>query len=152
MSIHGDVLCHLNAQAGAAAEQAASFQAAQLSPLALAYMGDTIYDLYVRTLLLHSSDATAHGLHLMAASRVCAAAQAEASARVFPLLNEQEQSVYRRGRNAHMGTVPKNASIADYRAATGLESVIGFLYLSGNDARLSAIMCAALNASSRQEP
>lgn len=129
-------------QAEKSTEQDLSFHAAQLSPLVLAYMGDTIYDLYVRTQLLHSSDATPHGLHMAAAAKVCAAAQAAASARVLPLLNEQELAIYRRGRNAHMGTVPKNASIADYRAATGLEAMIGYLYLSGNDARLHVIMQA----------
>ena len=60
----------------------------QMSPLVLAYIGDTVYDLFVRTLLLERSDATAHGMHIEAAKRVCAAAQAEAFRRVEPLLNE----------------------------------------------------------------
>lgn len=81
----------------------------QMSPLVLAYIGDTVYDLFVRTLLLERSDATAHGMHIEAAKRVCAAAQAEAFRRVEPLLTEEELAVFKRGRNAHMGTVPKNA-------------------------------------------
>ena len=116
----------------------------QMSPLVLAYIGDTVYDLFVRTLLLERSDATAHGMHMQAAKRVCAAAQAEAFRRVEPLLNEEELAVFKRGRNAHMGTVPKNARIADYRAATGLEALLGYLYLSGQDARLTALVRAAL--------
>ena len=112
----------------------------QMSPLVLAYIGDTVYDLFVRTLLLERSDATAHGMHIEAAKRVCAAAQAEAFRRVEPLLTEEELA----GRNAHMGTVPKNARIADYRAATGLEALLGYLYLSGQDARLASLVRAAL--------
>ena len=116
----------------------------QMSPLVLAYIGDTVYDLFVRTLLLERSDATAHGMHIEAAKRVCAAAQAEAFRRDEPLLTEEELAVYKRGRNAHMGTVPKNARIADYRAATGLEALLGYLYLSGQDARLASLVRAAL--------
>ena len=117
----------------------------QLSPLTLAYIGDTVYDLYVRTLLVETTDATAHGLHLQAAGRVCAAAQAAAFRRVAPLLTEEEQQVFKRGRNAHMGSVPKHASIADYRAATGLEALLGYLYLSGRDARLTELMAQILS-------
>ncbi|MDL2257935.1 ribonuclease III [Eubacteriales bacterium OttesenSCG-928-K08] len=115
------------------------------SPLVLAYMGDTVYDLYVRTVLLHQSDATAHGFHIKASRFVCAQAQAQASERVLPLLSEQELSVFKRGRNAHMGTTAKNATIAQYRAATGLEALVGYLYLKNDDARLNEIMKAALN-------
>lgn len=116
----------------------------QISPLVLAYIGDTVYDLFVRTLLVERSDFTAHGMHMEAAKRVCAAAQAEAFLRIEPLLTEEELAVFKRGRNAHMGTVPKNARIADYRAATGLEALLGYLYLSGADARLAALMREAL--------
>lgn len=118
--------------------------AAHMSPLSLAYIGDTVYDLYVRTLLLHRSDATVHALHLQAAAMVRASAQAQASVRILPMLGEEEAAVFRRGRNAHMGTVPKNASIADYRAATGLEAVLGYLFLRGNDVRIRELMAAAL--------
>ena len=111
-----------------------------LSPLVLAYIGDTVYDLYVRSQLLLTSDATAHGLHLMATKRVCAKAQAEAVQRILPTLTEEEQYIFRRGRNSHMGTVPKHAQMADYRAATGLEALLGYLYLKGEDQRLSQLM------------
>ncbi len=116
----------------------------QVSPLVLAYIGDTVYDLFVRTLLVERTDATAHGMHMQAAKRVCAAAQAEAFRRIEPRLTEDELAVFKRGRNAHMGTVPKHAHIADYRAATGLEALFGYLYLAGADARLAELMRAAL--------
>ena len=118
--------------------------AVRMAPLSLAYIGDTVYDLYVRTLLLHRSDATVHTLHLQAAAMVRASAQAQASARILPILREEEAAVFRRGRNAHMGTVPKSASIADYRAATGLEAVLGYLFLRGEDVRIRELMGIAL--------
>ncbi len=112
----------------------------QLSPLVLAYVGDTVYDLYVRTQLILTTDATAHGLHMQAARRVCAKGQAEALRRIWDQLTEEEQGVYKRGRNSHMGTVPKNAAIQDYRAATGLEALLGYLYLAGRDQRLAQLL------------
>lgn len=121
-------------------EDAALKDPTQLGPLVLAYIGDTVYDLYVRTRLVTATGLTAHGLHMAAAKRVCAKAQAEAYRRVEPMLTEEEAAVFRRGRNGHMGTVPKNASIADYRSATGLEAVIGWLYLCGKDGRLTELM------------
>ena len=111
-----------------------------MSPLVLAYIGDTVYDLYVRTQLLLTCDATAHGLHVMATKRVCARAQAEAVQRILPTLSEDEQYIFRRGRNSHMGTVPKHAQMSDYRAATGLEALLGYLYLKGEDDRLNELM------------
>jgi len=112
----------------------------QLGPLVLAYIGDTVFDLYVRTHLILSTDLTAHGLHMQAAKHVCAAAQSAAFKKVEGLLTEDEAAVFRRGRNSHIGTVPKNAAIGDYRAATGLEAVIGWLYLKGDDERLNELM------------
>ena len=123
-----------------------------MSPLTLAYIGDTVYDLYVRTLLLHQSDATVHKLHMEASRQVRASAQAEVSERLLPMLTEQEASVYRRGRNAHIGTIPRSASIGQYRAATGLEALFGYLYLKGDDARLRELMgCALLAAETSSE-
>ena len=112
----------------------------QMGPLVLAYIGDTVYDLYVRTHLVRTTALTAHGLHMAAAKRVCAAAQAASFRRIEDRLTEEELAVFRRGRNGHMGTIPKNASIADYRTATGLEAVIGWLYLKGRDSRLTELM------------
>lgn len=111
-----------------------------LSPLALAYLGDTVYDLYVRAWLVGCTAHTPHDLHLLAAKRVCAAGQAEAVSRIEELLTEEERAVYRRGRNAHSGTVPKNARVADYHAATGLETLLGYLWITGQDERVTALM------------
>lgn len=117
----------------------------QIAPLSLAYMGDTVYDLFVRTLLLETTTLTAHGLHERAAKLVCAKAQAAAFRRIEPMLTEEELGVFRRGRNSHIGTVPKSASIMDYRVATGLEALIGWLYLSGRDERVRSLMAEALS-------
>ena len=117
----------------------------QLGPLVLANIGDTIYDLFVRTELVDSTTLTAHGLHIGAAKRVCAKAQAAAFRRIEALLTDDESAVFRRGRNAHMGSVPKNAAIIDYRIATGMEALVGYLYLSGKDERLSQLMRIALH-------
>ena len=107
-----------------------------LHPLVLAYVGDTIFDLAVRTLLIDTHDAKAHTLHEMSARRVRASAQAQAGAALYELLNEQEQAVYRRGRNARPGTVPRHASVEEYCSASALEAVLGYLYLSGQQERL----------------
>ncbi len=115
-----------------------------LSPLVLAYIGDTVYDLFVRTSAIERSDFGVRGLHGLSAGLVCAQAQAAAYHRIADMLTEAEQDVYKRGRNAHMGTVPKHASITDYRTATGLEALMGYLYLLGDDERLKTLMRAAL--------
>lgn len=117
----------------------------QLGPLVLAYIGDTVFDLYVRTMLIASTDLTAHGLHVAAAKRVCASAQAACYKKAEAMLTEEEAAVFRRGRNSHMGTIPKNASIGDYRAATGIEAVIGWLYLKNRDGRINELMRAMLS-------
>jgi ribonuclease-3 family protein len=124
---------------------------ALLSPAVLAYIGDTVFDLFVRTYYLETTDQTAHGLHMSSALRVCAKAQAESFFKVEPHLSEQELSVYKRGRNAHLGTVPKNAKIADYRTATGFEALLGYLYLSKQEKRLAEIVRAALFAPETDE-
>ena len=115
-----------------------------MSAIALAHMGDAVYETLVRTWLCVHGTATGKDLHRATIALVCAPAQAEKMQKVLPLLTDEEQAVYKRGRNAHMGTVPKNARIADYRAATGLEALLGYLYLSGQDARLTALVRAAL--------
>lgn len=125
--------------------------AKQLPALTLAYIGDTVYDLYVRTYLVRKCPAGAHALHLAAAKRVCAAGQAAVSRALEPQLTAEERAILHRGRNAHSGTVPKRASVADYRAATGLEALVGYLYLTGQDARLSALMEAALRGTEEKD-
>lgn len=112
----------------------------QISPLVLAYIGDAVYEMYVRTMLVETTTLSVHGLHLRAAKLVCAKAQAAAYKKIESMLSEEEKTVFKRGRNAHMGTVPKNAQILDYRHATGVESLIGYLYLLGRDERIAELI------------
>ena len=116
----------------------------QIAPLTLAYAGDTLYDLFVRSYLIGTKDAGPHELHLMAAKYVCAAGQAAALHRVEATLTDEELSAYKRGRNAHSGTVPKNASVSDYHTASGFEALLGYLYFSGRDERLKQLMTTAI--------
>ncbi|HNW87534.1 MAG TPA: ribonuclease III domain-containing protein [Candidatus Limiplasma sp.] len=106
------------------------------NPLALAFIGDTVWDLLVRQRLLATA-ARVNALHRKATSMVNAGAQAQALTRVEPLLTEAERDIVRRGANAHCNHVaPKNQDPVDYRHATGLEALIGWLYLSGQHTRV----------------
>ena len=118
----------------------ASANPRQLSPLALAQIGDTVCDLYARVYLNDQFARSPHELHIAASKYVCAAGQAAAYHRMEPHLSEEELALFKRGRNAHCGTMPKNASAVDYHTATGLEALVGWLFLSGNDARLNELM------------
>ena len=110
--------------------------------LELAYLGDTIYDLYVRTQLVREGGHV-RDLHRRAVQRVCAHAQAEALGRIEAELTETEADVVRRARNAHQNP-PKNADPAEYHRATALEALTGYLYATGQFARLDALLCKAL--------
>lgn len=109
------------------------------SPLVLAYLGDAVFELYVRTFLCRQN-APVHTLHKLATGYVKAKAQSEYMAVLEPLLTEQELSVYKRGRNAKSATVPKNASVTDYRRATGFEALVGYLYISDETDRLESLL------------
>ena len=117
--------------------------AAQRSPLNLAYVGDSVMDLIVRTELVSSGNEPVHVLHRKASAIVNAANQSRMAGALEPLFTEEEAAVYRRGRNAKSATHAKNASIQDYRRATGLEAVFGYLYLKGDYARLMELYRAA---------
>ena len=102
-----------------------------LNPLQLAYVGDAVYELFVRTRLSEQGERMKN-LHRMAVSRVNADAQSSALDRISDLLTETEQDVVRRGRNAHAHhSAPKNAAKGAYPQATGLEALLGYLFLSG---------------------
>ncbi len=116
----------------------------QIPTLTLAYVGDTVYDLYVRAYLIHTHPETVHNLHLLSARMVCAQGQARAFFALEPLLTEEELAIYRRGRNAHSGTVPKNANVMDYRVATGLETLLGHLWVLGREERVDELMAVAV--------
>ena len=110
-----------------------------LSPLNLAFIGDTVFDLFVRERLVCEANRPVNKLHNKAASMVKASAQAKAVERIRDRLTEQEQSVIRRGRNAHTNHKAKNMSEADYHLAPGLEALFGYLYLKGETERLNEI-------------
>ncbi len=110
-----------------------------LSPLNLAFIGDTVFDLFVRERLVCEANRPVNKLHNKAASMVKASAQAKAVERIRDRLTEQEQNVIRRGRNAHVNHKAKNMSEADYHLATGLEALFGYLYLKGETERLGEI-------------
>ncbi len=107
----------------------------QLSPLTLAFVGDCVFELFVRERLVCQGNCPVNQLHTKSVAQVRCDAQAKSMEQLLPLLTEEEISVYKRGRNAKT-SVPKNASSADYHAATGLEAVFGYLYLSGDLERL----------------
>ena len=115
-----------------------------ISNLGLAHMGDCVFEILCRGYLCAQGEKTVGQLHHDTIQMVKATSQAKFVDKLLPLLTEEELAVFKRGRNAHMGTVPKNARIADYRAATGLEALLGYLYLSGQDARLASLVRAAL--------
>jgi len=106
------------------------------SPLALAFMGDSIFDLIIRTSVVDSGNAPVNKLHKRATTQVSATAQAELYHSIQDLLTEEETSIYKRGRNAKSVTTAKNASVIDYRTATGLETLMGYLYLTDQMERL----------------
>lgn len=116
----------------------------QLSALALAHCGDAVFELLVRTWLCTSGRATAMKLHRETVRHVCAPAQAARMEKMLPLLSEEELAQYKRGRNAHVHTIPKNATHREYAMATGLECLFGFLYLSGQSARAQELFCLTM--------
>ncbi len=113
----------------------------QYTPLVLAYIGDGVYEVYVRSrLLAENPELPAHKLHVLATRRVKARAQSQSMLAIEPMLSESELAVYKRGRNAKSATVPKNADVSDYRRATGFEALVGYLYLTGDRERTEKIM------------
>ena len=114
-----------------------------VSSLTLAHVGDAVYELLVRAELCRSGITTAEQMHRTTVSYVSAPAQAAAAERIRGLLTEEESTVFRRGRNAHVSSVPKGATTAEYHAATGLETLFGWLYLSGRTERLTEL-CSML--------
>jgi len=111
-----------------------------LSPLSLAYIGDAVYELYVRTHIMRDENLPVNKLHKTATGYVKAKAQSDIMHHIESLLTEDELAVYKRGRNAHSHTSAKNADIVDYRHATGFEALIGYLYLSKSDERLEFLL------------
>ena len=112
-------------------------QIRSISSIGLAHIGDAVYELLVRTW----GKATGKGLHRAAVALVCAPRQAELAEKILPLLTQEEQDVFRRGRNANVHSIPAHASRAQYQQATALEALLGYLYLQGRHDRVNQLFC-----------
>ena len=122
-----------------------------LSPLTLAFIGDSVFDLMMREYYVKQANRPVKALHSLAAKQVCANAQSRAAELVLPMLTEEEQAVFRRGRNAHTSHTPKSSTEQDYHKATGLEALFGFLYLNGQAERIAELFNVILDAIGGQE-
>lgn len=116
----------------------------KLSVLALAHVGDGVYELLVRTMLCGHGIGKVSDLHRKTVSYVCAPAQAKAIKKIMPLLTEKEEQMYKRGRNSKMHAAPQKATVGEYHAATGLETLFGYLYLKGRYARIGQLFRAIM--------
>ena len=115
-----------------------------VSSIGLAHVGDAVYELLVRTWLCAHGKATGKELHRATIALVCAQKQAELAQRVLPQMTEEELAVYKRGRNANVHAMPRSATPAQYHAATGLECLMGWLYLQGNKERAEQLFHAMM--------
>lgn len=114
------------------------------SPLVLAYVGDAVFELYVRTLLVSKGNAPVSKLHRQSICFVRAKSQSDTVHKLLESLTQEEQDIVRRGRNAKSGTIPKNADVTDYKYATGFETLLGYLYLKEDYARLLELLKASV--------
>lgn len=121
------------------APQLSPEQIRAISSVGLAHLGDAVYELLVRGWLCAGGKATGRGLHKATVALVCAPKQAELAEKLLPLLTEEEQAVFRRGRNANVHSIPHNASRAQYQQATALEALLGWLHLMGRRERINEL-------------
>ena len=119
-----------------------------ISSIGLAHLGDAVYELLVRSYLCAHGRATGKGLHRATVELVKAPAQAQLADQILPLLTEEELSVFKRGRNASVNTIPHSASRADYLKATALECLLGYLYLHGATERINTLFNAMMEVTS----
>lgn len=110
------------------------------SPLALAYIGDGVYEIFVRTYVMNKGNAPVNKLHKASRELVKASSQAKLYHAIEELLTEEEKAVLRRGRNAKSCSVPKNGDMTEYRHATGVEALIGYLYIDGQVERIKELI------------
>lgn len=116
------------------------------SALGYAYLGDAVYERYVREYIMESrGNMPVEKYHVIATRFVCAAAQAKAVETLMETLSEEEEGVYRRGRNAKAHAAPKSSSPGEYRKATGFEALIGYLSINGREERVKELMKAAVD-------
>ncbi len=122
-----------------------------VSTAALAYYGDSVIELWVRRRLVEAGYASSKTLNAHARRFVSAPAQAAAMERLLPHLTDEEAAVFRRGRNVGHTNTPKSATVAEYRSATGMEALLGYLYLTENRARAEALLEMAYAQEDRKE-
>lgn len=115
-------------------------KAAQINPITLAFLGDAVYSLYVREKLVKSGTGKAADLQRAASKVVSAKGQSVFLERVLPMLSEEEEEIYRRGRNAKKATKSKSASAVEYNRSTGFEAVLGYLHLTGQTERIEELL------------
>lgn len=117
--------------------------AEEYSPLTLAYIGDCVYEMYIRTYLIKDSNHNVNKLHKTATKYVCCKHQAEVYYKIKDMLTDEECAVFKRGRNTK-STVPKNSEMKDYRIATGIEALMGYLYIKNRPDRICELMKYAI--------
>ena len=120
-----------------------------VSNLGLAHIGDCVYELLVRSYIMAHGGVTNQKMHRLTVDMVKAPAQAAAMEKLLPRLTEEERAVYLRGRNTRVRSVPKNAELGQYHAATGLECLFGWLYLRGEHARINELFDAVVEKEER---
>ena len=117
-----------------------------ISPLTLAFVGDAVFSLYIREMLVCDANRPVGKLHKLSVSWVKAEAQSKGMHAILPLLSEKETEVFKRGRNAHTSHTPKNQSGCDYHYATGFEALVGYLYLKDETERLTQLLNEVIKA------
>ena len=122
-----------------------------LSPLMLAYVGDAVYEVVIRAMLLKTGGSTTKKINREAIKYVSAPAQAESAERIKPHLTEKETEILRRGRNAHSATTAKNATVSQYRKATGFEALMGYLFLTDDIRRMTDLIKIAVGGDNKDK-
>ena len=122
-----------------------------ISPLSLAYIGDSVYEVYIRSFIMKDVNMPVNKLHKIATKYVSATSQAKIYHKIEDKLTPEEINIFKRGRNAHSYTSAKNANIIDYRTATGLEALIGYIYVKKDKKRLDEIMNMCVEVISNEE-
>lgn len=117
----------------------------QMSPLTWAYVGDSVYELYIRTYLINTTHLKPHELHIKSIKYVKARAQSDILQKLDGILTQEEKDIVRRGRNTKNNHIAKNASVQDYMYSTAFEALIGYLYLTKQDERLSELLSKSVS-------
>ena len=115
-------------------------EARLMQPSVLAFIGDAVFNLFIRERLIMNKKGTSHQLHILATDYVKASSQSKISKALMDSFTEEEAYIFRRGRNAKSTTIPKNAEVQDYKYATGFEALLGYLYLTKQNERLYQLM------------